>query len=228
MIIDKIEKPRCIINYSSGRYVRSAVRQKQKLDEVGYKDGYLTWLNHYPPGCYPHDVIPYHFKPMAFFDAYRQGYRNILWMDAPVYPARSLDPIFETIERDGYLIIRNGWSNGEWTADSALAPLKMSREHSFHEPHAMACVMGFDLSREDVMIVFNNWLQSALEAFPGPWINDKGQASSDSRVLGHRHDQSAISAFAHQAGWHFTPPDDGKLITYGNQEGYLLYSQPVI
>lgn len=219
---------RCIINYSSGRYVPSAIRQKAKLDEVGYDGAYIQWLNELPPGSLPHQQVPYHFKPMAFFDAYTKGYRQIIWMDAPVFPARSVEPLFQVLDRDGYLIFRNGWTNGEWTADRALQSLKMSREQSFSEPHAMACVMGFDLSRTDVLMVFNNWMLSAMDAYPGPWTNKNGEASPDVRVLGHRHDQSAISAFAHQAGWHFTAPADGQLITYGKQEGYLLYSQPVI
>lgn len=218
---------RCIINYSSGRYVPSAIRQAGKIREVGYQGEYIQYLNTLPPNCYPHHEIPYHFKPMAFLDAYNQGYRQILWMDAPVYPAKSLDPLFETIERDGYLILLNGWSNGEWTSDRALLPLGMSREASFSQPHAMACVMGFDLSRTDVLMVFNKWMLSAMDAYPGPWKNENGNCSSDDRVLGHRHDQSAISAFAYQAGWHFTPTSDGKILTYGNEEGYLLYSKPV-
>lgn len=218
---------RCVVNYSSGRYVASAIRQAGKLREVGYTGEYLQYLNTLPPNTKPHSEIPYHFKPMAMFDAFQQGYRQILWMDAPVYPARSIEPLFQTIERDGYLIFRNGWSNGEWTCDRALQSLGMSREESFNQPHAMACVMGFDLSRTDVLMVFNKWMLSAYDAYAGPWKNEDGNCSQDSRVLGHRHDQSAISAFAYQAGWHFTAPDDGNLLTYGNQDGYLLYSKPV-
>ena len=218
---------RCIINCSSYPYTKNLKRQERKIRESTYTGEYLVYSHQWPPGALPHHIIPYHFKPMAFLDAYNRGFRQILWLDSPVYPARSMDPIFETIERDGYLIPLNGWSNGEWTCDAALKPLGMGRESSFSQPHAMACVLGFDLSREDVLRVFMKWKDSAPLAFPGPYKNDDCSCSSDVRVLGHKHDQSAISAFAYQAGWHFTPITDGKLLTYGNEEGYLLYSKPI-
>ena len=217
---------RCIVNYSSGPYLRSAYRMQEKLDQVGYNDGRLLFSDVLPSGSKPHSEVPYMFKPYAILEAYNLGYTSVIWMDAPVYPAKSLNPLFDLLERDGYINFRNGWTNGEWTSDAALEYFGISRTEALRRPHSMACVMGFDFSRQDVVAVFDKWLKSAEYAYPGEWKNT-GQASADSRCLGHRHDQSAISHYAYEAGWHFMSPSDGKLLTYGNEEGYLLYSKPV-
>jgi hypothetical protein len=197
-----------------------------KLNQVGYNDGKLMFSDVLPSGSKSHQEVPYMFKPYAIKEAYNLGYRHILWMDAPVYPEKSVNTLFDIIERDGYLIFKNGWTNGHWTSDRALEYLGISREDAFNQPHAMACVMGFDLSREDVMAVFTKWMNASEHAYPGEWKNT-GICSSDSRVLGHRHDQSIISTYAYQAGWNFMPTDENKLITYGNESDYILYSRPV-
>lgn len=212
-----------LVSFASGRYVNNLKR----LESIVEKDpscDFLAWIDTPPPGSSPHSLIPYDFKPHAIWNAYRKGYRTIIWFDSVIVPNRPLTELFDMVKQNGYLILLNGWTSGEWCADRALEPLGITRDESFDIPHAMACVLGFDLSRPDILKVFEQWKQSAPAAFPGPWNNQNNVASSHPRVLGHRHDQTAISVFAHKAGWRFTPTDENNLIKYGNDTLFYLNS----
>lgn len=215
-----------LVSFASGRYVPNLNRLESIVENDPACD-LLAWRDIPPPGSSPHKVIPYDFKPHAIWNAYKMGYRTIIWFDSVIVPNRPLTELFNMVKRNGYLVLLNGWTSGEWCADTALEPLGITRDESFTIPHAMACVLGFDLSRQSVLDVFNQWKDSAPRAFPGPWNNDNGVASPDKRVFGHRHDQTAISVFAHKAGWHFTPTDENNLIKYGNDTSFYLNSYHV-
>lgn len=76
------------------------------------------------PATWPvHEDKPYAFKAYALRQAMLAGADLVLWADACILPVRSLEPLWERIERDGYWICRNGWTNYEWTADSAYPDL---------------------------------------------------------------------------------------------------------
>lgn len=216
---------RCVINYASGRYVPSQQRLENDCNKYGVD--LIKWTDQVPYGAKPHRMVPYQFKPYAFQNAMILGYTTVLWMDSVILINKSFNHLMDIIETDGYLILRNGWDSGQWCCDSALKPLGLTRESSFTYPQSMACVMGFDLSRFDILHVFNQWLNTSNQTFPGPWTNKDGEASKDPRVLGHRHDQTAISVFAHRAGWKFTDAEDGKILKYGYDPDYTLNSFPV-
>jgi hypothetical protein len=209
-----------LVSVATGKYIKS-------MDRLEHATGDFQLFAHrdsMPRSASPHRIIPYQFKPQAIWNAYQNGYRNIIWFDSIIYPNRPLDDLFSLVKQNGYLIFLNGWTTGQWCADSALQPLGITRDESFVIPHAMACVMGFDLTRPDVLDVFLKWKDVAPSAYPGSWNNLNHAASTDDRVLGHRHDQTAISVLAHRAGWTFTPVDQDKLFCYGKDETYYLNS----
>ena len=68
--------------------------------------------------------------------------------------------------------------------------------------HLMACIMGLDFQNEKANKFLDRLLELADDGvtFPGAWNNKDGSVSSDSRVLGHRHDQTAASVVSIQLG----------------------------
>lgn len=163
-----------------------------------------------------HAERPYAFKAYALKHAADAGCQTLLWADASILPIRSLEPLWEKIERDGYWIARNGWTNAQWTSDLAygdLFPSEMTnfglercREVNSKIPHVVATSFGLDLRHEVGQKILEEYhrLASQTLAFCGPWTNLTNGVSNDLRirkcgpdsVLGHRHDQTALSVIA--------------------------------
>ena len=220
-------KKKCIINYSSGGwYPKGGERLKNRLKELEFDGETIIAINKLPVFCKPHSEVPYMFKPYMFLLALDLGFEQVIWMDSAIYPVKKIDPLFDILENTGHLILLNGWTTGEWCADSALEPLGITREESFNIPHAMANVLGFDFTNKESLDVFYKYLHGAEKTFPGPWNNDSNKASIDNRVLGHRHDQTAISVLAYKAGWRFTPTEENNIICYGQNENFILNAYP--
>jgi hypothetical protein len=165
-------------------------------------------FNCLPPGCPPHSQVPYAFKIYAIEEALRQ-YKpeTIIWADSACVAVAALEPLWEHIEREGYWFPDNfGWNCGQWTSDFALAPLEITRDQAFGIPQVAAAAYGLSFKSRKGQQFFRKLARLARNgSFCGPWVNDRGQASSDSRVLGHRHDQTACSVLAWRLGMKLTP-----------------------
>ena len=185
-----------------GWHPRGVQRLEDSLRGTPNPPDLLAWTEH-PAGCPTHQELPYAFKPWAFEEADRIGYRLAMWMDASCWVIRDLAPLWERIEREGHLLFRGGWSVGQWCKDEALDPLGMTRDEAMAIPDIHAAVIGLDLWNPDACAWLEEWALLSRDGvtFPGPWRNDNGEASADERVLGHRHDQTAASALAHRHGF---------------------------
>lgn len=196
-----------IVSVGVGSWFAKGIDRFEKTArEHGYDGDFLVWKNGYPEGSPTHQQVPYAFKTLAMLEAIEQRYDSALWVDAAIVVIKPLDALWEQIERDGYWIPLNGWDTGQWCADRALDPLGITRDQAFDIPHAMACAMGFDLRDRVTCAVLGEWKRLALEtdAFKGPWNNKNHVCSQDDRVLGHRHDQTAIGVLAWRYGWRLT------------------------
>lgn len=79
----------------------------ESLKEIGYKGAI-----YYRVGGFPNPTgeevrfvaVPYSFKIFTMIEAYQRGYKNVLWLDASVYPLQNLDTLFRKIENEGALI----------------------------------------------------------------------------------------------------------------------------
>jgi len=209
---------RAVVNVATGPFVRGQERLRRALDTVGFDGMRAFFRDRWPPGSPSHQETPYAFKAFAIADAWRRGASVVLWADASVLPVKSLDPLFERIERDGYWVSNNGFTTGEWCADSALGPLGITREQSWGIPHPVATAFGLNLADPDAMGLFREWFQLAMDgaAFRGPWTNRNGEASNDPRVRGHRHDQTALGVLVWRHGWKLTDPPN--IIAYRGGE----------
>lgn len=187
-------------------YSRGIARIRDGLRRAGYQGEFLAWDQEYPDGSPTQQEAHYAFKPFCFAAAQTQGHRLVLWLDSGIRIRRSLDPLFESIQRKSYLFFPAQHSVGEFCKDDALAPLGITREESFLIPSCWAAAMGLDLESPKAVDFLRQWKERAADGvtFPGPkWSGVKGwprKASGDPRVKGHRHDQTAASVIAHQLG----------------------------
>jgi hypothetical protein len=228
---------RAVVSVATARYYRCGLsRLKDKLDELGEK--YVLWTE-LPPGCPPHREVPFAFKAVSLRQAADEGYTSLLWVDASILPIRPLAPLWEKIERDGYLLMNNGWSNYEWTADSAYPdlfpdiyrshvdadPIGAARVVNRTIPHLVGGVVGLDMTTALGRTFLDEYyrLASTTRAFCGPWGNTNSPRCPDTGilprgpcgppdVLGHRHDQTAASVVAWRLGMKLT--DSPRMFSY--------------
>jgi hypothetical protein len=195
-------KKRCIVNVAVGGIFqgRGVHNLSRSLDVVKEPAKKIFYTGVWPPNSPTHKEVPYAFKPIAIDEARKQGYEVILWCDASITALKPLDKVWEKIEEQGHLFFMNGWNTGNWTADTALEPLGITREESFEIPHICACCMGLDLTHSVTRSFLDEWVRLAKEgtAFKGAWHNNVNQVSKHPDVLGHRHDQTVASVLLHK------------------------------
>ena len=173
---------RAVVNVATGSYVKGQERLTEWLTANKQAD-YFIWRDRLPAGCPPHSEVPYAFKAYALKSAIVGGAKTLLWCDASINPIRDLGPLWERIEEKGYWIGNNGWTNYEWTADSAYPDLfpnwtratqeLTDREFNKRIPHVVAGAFGISIDHPTGRAIFQEYFRLASEtkAFCGPWIN---------------------------------------------------------
>jgi hypothetical protein len=193
-----------------GWYPQGVERLRKSLDLVGFGGGLHT-RSDYPPGCPEEKEVRKAFKPYLLKEAEAQGYRRLLWLDASIWAVRPLDKLFEMIGRVGWHLIDDGWNTGQWTCDSALDSLGITREESWDIWHLASGIVGLNLGDPQGKAFLDDWFRMAKDgtSFIGPrWSpsvkdqghGDSGFCSTDDRVLGHRADQTAASVISWKRG----------------------------
>ena len=196
---------RAILNVATGRYVTGQHRLIAACQQHSPAATRYFWKNEMPPGSPTHHRVPYAFKAHAIFWAQAQGEQLLLWADASILPIRSLEPLWDRIERDGYWIGRNGWKNGEWCVSDALELFGMTREEAMEQEHVVATSFGVNLASDIGQQIAREYFRFATNgSFCGPWTAKE----KDPRVRGHRHDQTALSVIAHRMGLKLTASPD--------------------
>jgi hypothetical protein len=223
------ETDRCIVSLATdhgsyplgGAYPLILERLGQSLRQVGFSGEFRAWPpGNFPSGCPPHLDVPFAFKPFCIADARAHGRSAVLWLDSSCVVIRSLDPIFEAIETNGYVLFKNGTYNvGEWASDLALSEFGLTRERALTLPEVSAGAIGLSFNRRIGVEFFEAWFEAANKAtaFRGTderlasWAdyedvkwNRSGRASSDPRVHGHRHDQTVAGILADRFGMELT------------------------
>lgn len=205
---------RAVVNVATGPYVRGQQRLKASLPRGC---DLVAWTDTMPPGSPSHLDVPYTFKAYAIKAAIERGYSTVLWADACILPVGSLLwKLWDKIESEGVWISRNGWSNAQWTADSAYADLGVTREENEKIEHVVATAFGLNVTHPTGKAIFKEYLRLAQTlAFCGPWWNRNAPEYADRAgavtcgppsTLGHRHDQTALSVIAWRAGVELTSP----------------------
>ena len=192
---------RCVVSFGRGyNFERGLVRLEEgvrKFSNVpffGYRE--------YPAGCPPHEESPYAFKYFCIKECYDKGFRNIIWCDASVVIQQSLEDLFSIIEIRGYYFVKYGDSMGEWCHDRALTTLGITRDKSMELPMIVATNFGLNLNKSYPKRLLNKMMELAVDGitFPGSYTNAEEMCSKHPRVLGHRHDQTALSVISTRCG----------------------------
>lgn len=188
----------CIVNVALGTwYPQGQDRLRRSLEEVRY-DGALHFLTTLPVGSPPHEEVPYAFKTYAMREA-AEKHRYLLWLDASMIALHPLTPIFERVREQGYFLLHGAYKAGEWMSDRMLAMTARSREEFMARPNLLSGCVGLDTRHAIGAEVLDRWCAAAKNgSFIGAWTNENGQVSSDPRVRGHRHDQSALDVIVCQ------------------------------
>lgn len=206
---------KCVVSFadSAGSYQKKMLRLEQSL-KGNFSGDFLGFTSYQEINSPKHSEIPYAFKPFAIQKAIDLGYETILWCDSPVYAIKSIEPIFNHIDNEGYLLFDNrGFSLGDYSSDKQLDYFTITRQAAWDIKQVMACVMGFNTTDPIVMNWFKIYKDVANDLYPGEWFNDDLTESKDARVRGSRHDQSVMSCIAH-----------AKNLTLTNaQETYFCY-----
>jgi hypothetical protein len=214
---------RCVVTLATDdrQYRASLDRLEASLAGVGFSDDVVSWRGgQLPKGSPAHADVPFAFKPFGLAEAARDRGGLLLWLDASCVAVRSLDPVFERIGREGYVLFRNWrYRVGEWASDLALETFGLPRDEAIEMPEVNAAVIGLNVASAIGASFLEQWLAAAVDgaAFRGvrgpisgeddyravKWNRD-GRVSSDPRVRGHRHDQTVAGILASRLGLSLT------------------------
>jgi hypothetical protein len=203
---------RCIINVATGPYVPRQQKLRQSIERVGFRGDLLFWADELPAECPPHSESPYAFKPHAFYAALRQGYDQVLWLDAACRVVRDMAPLWARMERDRVWFVGDGWNVGQWSTDLCLRYFLLSRDDAAELRMIYACAMGLDFRPRgderdwDTLTehLLTSWFYTANAGlFIGPWVfsADAPEYGPANALMpehlkgraGHRHDQTCMS-----------------------------------
>lgn len=195
----------CIVNYASGIYKKGQKRLKDSLISNGYTGDFLFFTEENGELIPSQDESPWGFKPVLLNYAKEKGYKYILWLDSNMICIRKPVTIFKKIIKDGYYISSSYTTKmGYWCSDIALENFGIDRETSFKITEINACIVGFSTKNTSKIKILNEWLQYAEDKitfrgipktlpFELSFKNNNNLLSNNNRVLGHRHDQTALS-----------------------------------
>lgn len=192
-----------------GFYPQLATRLLQRFAAVCPNYEVQAWINNKPddaPFMFvdEYDYTAYCAKPFVM-DALKADIAIL--MDASFFPIRDILPLVEHIERVGYYFCDNEFKVGEWCSDKCMEAFGLTRDYLMEMPEISSYCVGLDLRRGECRQLLEMWKSSALSPsiIPGRHTTgstgrNHGFVSTDGRVLGHRHDQTALSIIAHQFG----------------------------
>lgn len=179
-----------------GNYRKALERLEQSL--VGKFDGdFLGFISEESIGAPPHSENPYAFKIYAFLQAIEVGYSQILWVDSSCYAINDVQPCFEVIANEGYIMQEAGHLCGTWSNDVCLEYFGITRNEAMKMPmYGNAGFLGLNTESDIAMEFFKRWT-AAMETgvFKGSWDN-------------HRHDMTCGSIIANQLGMKYKKGDE--------------------
>lgn len=161
---DDTTRENCIILYTSFNFnypncLLNLVKIIQDSDFVGhiiYRIG--GWPN-VEAGDLSLSHLPYAFKLCAFNEAYRLGFKRVLWLDAPMRPKISLNKIFEWAEPKGIFTYDSGLSLFEESkyAEQVYKALELTKEEACNSYCINIGILALDFSHPIAMDIFNEW-----------------------------------------------------------------------
>jgi len=207
----------CVISLATDqkKYPDALCRLELNLKKIGFDGQFLKWPpGDYPENCPAHFAAPFAFKPFCFMEAHKKGFDAILWLDSAIVVTKPLDDVFALIKKDGHLFfLLPRLYLGQWCSDEALKQFNVARDKAMQIPEINGACIGLDLRNAQSAEFLQKWTQKAVDGITFRGIKEEiknwddyedikwnitGRASTDKRVRGHRHDQSAAGMIAWQ------------------------------
>jgi hypothetical protein len=207
-------------------------RLEHSLSHVGYQGDFIAWRGEYPPGCPDHLESPFGFKACAMQHARTAGYDSALWLDSSAVAIRPLKSWFQEIDENGWAFFGDEKHFlGEWCSDEVLDYFRIPRDSLMCRAELFGGAMGLNFHNAKANNFLDSWVSLAkegfafrgtmapvltLEGFEAVKWNKDQIISRDSRVKGHRHDQTVAGILSFQLGM----PASKRLVTFSYQDAY--------
>lgn len=211
----------------AGNYRKAMQRLERSLKNnlPDYKGYFFTDEKEIHPDCPLHSEVPYAFKPYAMQRAIDDGNDIIMWADSCIYATKPLKDFIREITLAGSVFFDNiGFTVGDYTSDHCLEYYGISRDEAFRMKMIMACLFGIDVTNEKGKQFFE--MYKDITCYDGSWTNFEKDVSSDSRVLGHRHDQSVASIVINKLGLKVTRGQD-TYFAYTSHKGVVRLADSI-
>lgn len=191
----------CIISVGVGGWYKAGLERLEKsLVYNGYAGDTIFWKDEYPPDCPTHEENPYAFKIYAFREAFRRGYKIVMWLDCSMWCIMNPMPIFDIIVDNGNFGFRSGYNCAQTCPDNLLAAVGISRDQAEQIPETATGIVGINIDNPDGKKVFEYWSEFCDSGLFKNDRNHNQQESADKRYLHGRQDQSAYSMALYKAG----------------------------
>jgi len=206
--MDLISNKPCIISCGVGGWYPAGIdRMERSLIHHGYAGDMIFWRNEYPPYSLPHEENPYAFKVYAFKEAFRRGYKTVVWLDCSFWCIKHPMPLFDIIIENGVFAFRSGYNCANTCPDNLLDDVGIGRDFAETIPETATGIVGLHIDNPDAKKVFEYWEDFCNRGLfrNSRWHNMS--ESADPRFLFGRQDQSAFSMALYKADVSFLYED---------------------
>lgn len=179
---------RCIVNLVTNKFYEKGQTRLFEYCKANFDGPVFTYYGENSILAPLHSDNPYAFKIYVIEDARREGFNQILWLDASVYPVKDIAPVFDWLTEKGILLEEAGHYAGTWAPQYVLDYFKINKEEAMKMPMFSAGYCGFDFTNQISIEFFAEWKESMLNGmFKGNWAD-------------HRHDMTCGSIIANKQG----------------------------
>lgn len=176
-------------------YIKGQDRLRQSLLDVG-ETAFLAFTQY--EELILHSV--YEDKILAIKNAVLAGAKRLIWLDCSITAVKSLEPIWEYIEKHGYYLYESGSRCDITCNDHSLKCYGVTRDTAKLFYECASNVVGINLDNYIGKRFYELWIQSLEDGsnLGLKWPNESQrlQESKDERFKYHRQDQSTASLSA--------------------------------
>lgn len=181
-------------------YLTHNIRQLKSIDSFMPGLEVLSWRDclPYSEGVVKENVVArfqqslYGFKPHAIYEAYKKGYKRVVWLDPSVLPTSSPAILFDTLETIPIIVRTGDHDITSMTSQRVLDWFGINPGLLKGTKHVGGTVYGFNFKYGKASSVFNKWSLAEVSGMFG---------DQDEFMAGHWADEScmALSMFSHNA-----------------------------
>lgn len=199
----------CVISFanSAGNYYKGLARLNMSMVEH-WNGRFIGFTDEHSIGAPLHKDVPYAFKLYAFRRALAQGYTKILYVDSSVWAVRDIQPVFDILGSNRFVMQESGHYIKDWCNQHTLNYFKHTKEDFGNAVmYGNAGLLGLDFDTPICRDFFQRWF-TAMEndCFKGEWTGPDA----------HRHDMVCGSIIAWEKGMDTHYINGEKILEYAH------------